>query len=92
MFGPFDSERATEVDAHHAIVLTTDGDRIEVQNKGNEILHFILIGGKPIGEPIVQHGPFVMNTNEEIKKAMDDFRHGKNAFEGANVWSSAYQQ
>lgn len=37
---------------------------------------FLLIGGKPINEPIVQHGPFVMNTKEEILKAMEDYQSG----------------
>lgn len=36
----------------------------------------IVVGGLPIGEPIVQHGPFVMNTEAEIHKAFDDFRSG----------------
>lgn len=37
----------------------------------------LLIAGKPLHEPIVQYGPFVMNTQEEIKQAMDDFRQGR---------------
>ena len=36
----------------------------------------ILIAGKPIGEPIVQYGPFVMNSKEEIFQAINDFREG----------------
>jgi len=36
----------------------------------------ILISGKPLGEPIVQHGPFVMNTKEEIYQAIRDFQDG----------------
>ena len=35
--------------------------------------HFILLQGKPIGEPVVQHGPFVMNTQEEIRATMKDY-------------------
>jgi redox-sensitive bicupin YhaK (pirin superfamily) len=37
----------------------------------------ILISGKPLGEPIMQHGPFVMNTKEEILQAIKDFRDGR---------------
>jgi len=37
----------------------------------------ILISGKPLGEPIMQHGPFVMNTKEEILQAIMDFRDGR---------------
>ncbi|MGX5219998.1 pirin family protein [Pseudomonas segetis] len=36
----------------------------------------LLIAGKPIGEPIVQYGPFVMNSREEIEQALRDFRDG----------------
>ena len=36
----------------------------------------ILVAGKPLGEPIVQHGPFVMNTREEIFQAIKDFNEG----------------
>jgi len=35
------------------------------------------VAGNPIGEPIVQQGPFVMNTQQEIFQAMSDYRDGK---------------
>jgi redox-sensitive bicupin YhaK (pirin superfamily) len=38
---------------------------------------FIVVAGKPLNEPIVQYGPFVMNTQEEIHKTLDDFRSGR---------------
>ena len=37
----------------------------------------ILVAGKPLGEPIVQHGPFVMNTKEEINQAIRDLQEGR---------------
>lgn len=37
----------------------------------------IIVGGRPINEPIVQYGPFVMNTEQEIKQAYEDYRQGR---------------
>lgn len=42
-----------------------------------EDARLILVAGKPLNEPIVQYGPFVMNTQEEIHQALDDFRSGR---------------
>ncbi|WP_045226261.1 pirin family protein [Methyloterricola oryzae] len=37
---------------------------------------FLLLAGKPLGEPVVQYGPFVMNTRQEIEQALADYRDG----------------
>ena len=37
----------------------------------------ILLNGEPIDEPVISHGPFVMNTFEEIEKALHDYKTGK---------------
>ncbi|GLU44966.1 pirin family protein [Allomuricauda sp. NBRC 101325] len=41
---------------------------------GSKKAHFMLLQGKPIGEPVAKYGPFVMNTQEEIQKAMEEYR------------------
>ena len=45
--------------------------------KADEQVRVLFIAGKPLNEPVVAHGPFVMNTEEEIKQAFADFRGGK---------------
>lgn len=52
-----------------------DGD-ISIQSVTNEAL-FLVLSGEPIDEPMVSHGPFVMNTEEEIYEAYKDYRDNK---------------
>ena len=56
----------------HSLAVLGPGDRLEL-TAGSEGARFILVSGKPIKEPIVQYGPFVMNTREEINQAMQAF-------------------
>ncbi len=64
-----------EVPRHAAGVLSS-GESFEAE-AGAEGARFILLAGKPLREPVVQYGPFVMNTREEIEQALDDYRRGK---------------
>ncbi|WP_405237045.1 pirin family protein [Lentisalinibacter orientalis] len=52
-----------------------EGDSATVESVG-DTARFILLAGKPIGEPVAQYGPFVMNTREEIERAIADYRSG----------------
>lgn len=61
--------------AHHLAVMG-DGDGFSLE-AGASGARFILVAGRPIGEPIVQYGPFVMNTREEIEQAFADYRDGR---------------
>ncbi len=56
------------------LVLLTKGEILKV--KGITRSKFLLISGKPIGEPIARGGPFVMNTKQEILQAVKDYNTG----------------
>jgi len=71
----FSGERAHRSKA--AIVFDRSGDVIPVENAGNELLEFLMLTGKPIEEPMVRYGPFVMNEPEELEAAFADFQSGK---------------
>lgn len=60
----------------HAVGELSEGDRIEVR-AGNEEAAFLLLAAHPLREPVVQHGPFVMNTLEEIEQAIADYKNGQ---------------
>ncbi len=57
------------------LVLFHDGDEVMVSTEGDPV-RFLLISGKPIGEPVAWYGPIVMNTNEELRIAFEEFNNG----------------
>lgn len=58
---------------HAAIELHADQD-VMLVNTGTDEAEFLLLQGQPIAEPVVQHGPFVMNTQAEIVQTLKDYR------------------
>ena len=70
--GPAGSARALEA---RSAGLLSEGDRIEV-GAGAEGSRFLVLAARPLREPIVQYGPFVMNTREEIEQAIRDYQSG----------------
>ena len=68
-----DSEQST-LTAQSAGVLSA-GDRVRITATA-EPARFIVMAGKPLNEPVVQHGPFVMNTREQIEQAIRDYQNG----------------
>jgi quercetin 2,3-dioxygenase len=59
--------------AAHALLDLDVTQEIEIIN-GDEESEFLMLQGKPIAEPVAQHGPFVMNTQQEIRQAMHDYQ------------------
>ena len=65
---------AQPLTAQNAGVLS-DGDTVDIR-AGDNGAAFLLLAARPLGEPVMQYGPFVMNTREEIEQALDDYRNG----------------
>ena len=60
-----------------ALLANTPGSDGVVLRAGPQGARAVLIAGQPLNEPIAQYGPFVMNTNQEIYQAVEDFRAGR---------------
>ncbi|MEX3955254.1 pirin family protein [Trinickia sp. EG282A] len=69
-------ERGQAVEPQHMIAFDDDGDAIRLA-AGEEPLDVLLIGGVPLNEPVVRHGPFVMNSEDEIRQAIVDYQSGR---------------
>jgi hypothetical protein len=50
---------------------------MKVPGNAPSYLNVLLIAGAPLKEPVARYGPFVMNTKEEINRALDDYRSGR---------------
>ena len=67
----------THVPVQRMAILANDAGSDGVVLKAGQASRVLLIAGKPLGEPIAQHGPFVMNTTEEIYQAVREYQSGK---------------
>ena len=72
--GYFDTERE---DLSHPgqLVIFDDGESVDITG-GERAPRFLLISGKPIGEPVAWYGPIVMNTEEELRVAFKEYQDG----------------
>jgi redox-sensitive bicupin YhaK (pirin superfamily) len=61
---------------YRAAGLLSSGDSVRIEAGGDGV-RLLFLAGKPIGEPIAQFGPFVMNTREEIEQAIADYQAGR---------------
>jgi len=61
---------------HRAAGVLSEGDQLHVR-AGADGVRLLLLAARPLREPVVQYGPFVMNTREEIEQALADYRDGR---------------
>ena len=74
-----DAGDATRVPTRRMAILGNNGDGVALRADPDsaEPPRALLIAGKPLGEPIAQYGPFVMNTRDELLQAVNDFQNGR---------------
>ncbi|HEY9028010.1 MAG TPA: pirin family protein [Burkholderiaceae bacterium] len=65
---------AGEAITQHAAIELRAARAVELVNTGSDLVEFLLLQGRPIGEPVAQYGPFVMNTEAELRQAFEDYR------------------
>jgi quercetin 2,3-dioxygenase len=73
--GEIDEVPVLDLSGNRTLILFDRGDEVTVQ-AGPEGVRFLLISGQPLGEPVAWHGPIVMNTREELQRALSDLRNG----------------
>jgi hypothetical protein len=76
--GLFGAERERAGDGQ-MVLFAQDGDEVGIENPAGAktTLEVLLIAGVPLNEPVARYGPFVMNTEAEIRQAIEDFRQGR---------------
>jgi redox-sensitive bicupin YhaK (pirin superfamily) len=70
----FDLDRECSC-VNESLILYEDGDHVSISAKDGPV-RFLLVSGRPIGEPVAWYGPIVMNTQEELRVAFDEYRKG----------------
>lgn len=72
-----DGARGSSVKTGELAVLG-EGESVRLTGESNDtVSHAILVAGRPLREPVARHGPFVMNTREQLIQAVQDFQNGK---------------
>jgi redox-sensitive bicupin YhaK (pirin superfamily) len=74
------------IKAGQCAVLSQDGENVHVT--AETTMSFVFLAGQPIGEPVVQHGPFVLCDVNELQQTFEDFDEAKNGFERSRNWKS----
>jgi redox-sensitive bicupin YhaK (pirin superfamily) len=71
----FDYKRECRFDAETLVLYEPDGNELAITTEDSSV-RFLLVSGRPIREPVAWYGPIVMNTQEELKIAFEEFEKG----------------
>jgi hypothetical protein len=86
--GGYRAEGAGVIAAAPRLLLFADGDEVRVETD-EQPARFLLVSGKPLGEPIARYGPFVMTTRAEIEQALRDLRNDAFVWRNDAAWLRA---
>ncbi len=73
--GTFDLQQDGELADRTMILFSKEGRTVQIL-AGNEGARFLYLSGKPLGDPVAWRGPIVMNTQEELRQAFEEYRKG----------------
>ena len=76
---PIKEGQCAEVDTHTTLDASQHGDEVRIATE-NDGASFIVLAGQPLNEPMSRSGPFVMNTQAEVRQAYHDYQAGKMGF------------
>ncbi|KAF3070696.1 Pirin-like protein [Daldinia childiae] len=88
VFGSGDKKQT--VAQYHNCVFEPDGDvvNVEVPESAKENARFVIVAGQILNQKVVQYGPFVANSPEDVRQALIDYQFHMNGFERAKDWQS----
>lgn len=76
------------VPQYHNVEFVQEGDSVQASNESDEESRFLIIAGQPLDQQVVQYGPFVLSSTEDVYQAISDFQSHSNGFERARGWQS----
>ncbi|KAJ5026972.1 RmlC-like cupin domain-containing protein [Bipolaris maydis] len=78
------------IEQYHNVVFESSGDSVEisVEESAEKESRFVLIAGLPLDQPVVQYGPFVVNSRDQVMEVMMNYQTHSNGFERAENWES----